>query len=516
MFERLRPTIGLVLGFAVAACGGGDAPKAAAHPAAVASAPPEPQDACGAAIAKVVKSVKEPIQITAYVTGDKPAFVKVARALDVEMARIARLAPGSTTYRLVDPKTAALEAEARNDGVREGAFQDPDPDEDSSGILRGFAGVSLRYRAEHDAIVSLGADSIKSLDYVIAQKLRELVARGDQRRLRIGVISGKDELSLSAPDLVAASAAGGEAPSIAGILGKLPYYALEPIDLKGGAARIDPTLHAVIITQPGRDYTEAELRAIDAFLLQGDKGLFVIASAVNVAPGAGLSHVELATHGLERLLDGYGVELRREAILDWQNAPRVQVMSSSGPIAVTLPAIVEAIADPRVPGVERLFDRDFAAFAGVDRVALPFASPLVAHPEKQPRASFRVVARSSPRSTVVASSPLDLGLSTKLTPGGDAASRVIGLVVEGEVRGAFGAPAPRAPSRMFFLSSSQFAANPLARAAKPASGGGGDPELLALANPYAQSFLTSTIVAFRNTLDWLGHEDGLAACAPAR
>ena len=40
----------------------------------------------------------------------------------------------------------------------------------------------------------------------------------------------------------------------------------------------------------------------------------------------------------------------------------------------------------------------------------------------------------------------------------------------------------------------------------------GDEELLTLSQPYAQQFLTETILAFKNTLDWMSADSDLLAC----
>jgi hypothetical protein len=104
--------------------------------------------------------------------------------------------------------------------------------------------------------------------------------------------------------------------------------------------------------------------------------------------------------------------------------------------------------------------------------------------------------------------------------------------VEGTLKSAFpegdkmgvDAPAESAkPARVFILSSSQFLANPLARAGNGPDMGqygmmmpglGGDEQLLALATPYAQQYITSSILVFKNTLDWLtGDTDLLAVSA---
>jgi hypothetical protein len=110
--------------------------------------------------------------------------------------------------------------------------------------------------------------------------------------------------------------------------------------------------------------------------------------------------------------------------------------------------------------------------------------------------------------------------------------RIIAATAEGKLKSAFpegdnqgvvaAAQAPT-PSRVMVISSSQFLTNPFAYAGNgPELGGqfamfgnvGGDQQLLAFAGPYAQNYLTNTILSLKNTLDWIsGDTDLLAASA---
>ena len=73
---------------------------------------------------------------------------------------------------------------------------------------------------------------------------------------------------------------------------------------------------------------------------------------------------------------------------------------------------------------------------------------------------------------------------------------------------------------MFVLASSQFLANPFARAGNGPDMGqygnmmpnlGGNEELLTVAAPYKQQFITPSILVFKNTLDWLSGDTDLLA-----
>ncbi len=62
----------------------------------------------------------------------------------------------------------------------------------------------------------------------------------------------------------------------------LPFYKFEDVDLQNGDAEINKELVGLIITQPGKDFTEKELRRIDQFLMLGNKSVAIFASAVNL------------------------------------------------------------------------------------------------------------------------------------------------------------------------------------------------------------------------------------------
>src|SRR5262249_50809241 len=89
-----------------------------------------------------------------------------------------------------------------------------------------------------------------------------------------------------------------------------------------------------------------------------------------------------------------------------------------------------------------------------------------------------------------------------------------------EGQGVTAAAQAPADSRVLVVSSSQFLANPLARAgnAPPMppqmmmmGGMGGDGELQQLSQGYAQEYLTNTILAFQNTMAWAAGDSTLLA-----
>jgi hypothetical protein len=158
-------------------------------------------------------------------------------------------------------------------------------------------------------------------------------------------------------------------------------------------------------------------------------------------------------------------------------------------------------------------------------VAAPFASSLTLHPERQASATVHAVMTTSPRACRLTGPTVDLSATRAWTPPPapeTCGATEVAAYAAGTLKSAFGSGASERPARVFVIASSQFAANPLARAGNgPELGAmgmampsmGGDEQTLLLAGPYAQRVLTSTILVFKNTLDWMVLEDGLAECA---
>jgi ABC-type uncharacterized transport system involved in gliding motility auxiliary subunit len=266
------------------------------------------------------------------------------------------------------------------------------------------------------------------------------------------------------------------------------------------------------------------------------KSLAVFASAVNVKPSDATMNATLGLHGLDKLLEGYGIAMQKDVVLDIRRHARLVVPTMGGLAAAEMPQILEVQDDPRFTGSEQLVDTSFPATFRISDVAVPFASSLSLKTEKQPGAKAQIVMRSSPASVHLTGETADLAPFEKKwaskIKGQQGQQYAIAANVEGTLKSAFsegekqGVDAPEKsakPARVFVLASSQFLANPLARAGNGPDMGqygqmmpslGGDKDLQMIAGPYAQQFITGAILVYKNTLDWLsGDTDLLAASA---
>ena len=127
-----------------------------------------------------------------------------------------------------------------------------------------------------------------------------------------------------------------------------PYYKFEDVDLKGGETVIDEGIDALILTQPGKDYTDKELRRVDEFMMRENKALVVYASAVNMKASDAKFGATLSTHGLEKLLGGYGVEMKKDAVFDWARSIRLPVPTQAGSVVPARSSWMGWISEPLV------------------------------------------------------------------------------------------------------------------------------------------------------------------------
>jgi hypothetical protein len=496
----------------VAACG-------SAPPVVVAPGSPAPHVTAdiGAgcpATATVLASLTGTMTIDAYVTRGTPALDAFASQLADTLTRYKGVSNGHLEVRVMDATVPEHKAAAKGFGLVEQRLDDAGP------AVTGYMGLAFRYGSVSDVIPMLSLDSKDELDFWITMKLREVRDQADHKKRRIGVLTGHGELLLDGDNLVPRQA-NKKGPSLRDIIVQnFAFFDLVNVDLGKGDAAIDPTLDGLVVTQPKGDLTDKELRRIDELVMRG-KALAVFASSVNVAPGDARMKATLSAHGLERLLEGYGIELRKDVVLDVKNAYSITVPTPSGDVKAPFPQFVSVTDDTRLTGDHRLLDTASPLFFRLDELMFPFVSSLVLHKDRQPGAqTLKVLARSSPLSFRETTDSVDLApfQRWKAHAGGEE-QYAIAATVAGRLTSAFAPGDPVVPprslasARVFVLASSQFLANPFALAGQGPEGQ--DKELLQLAQHYmTKNVLTAMILQLKDTLDWISARDDLTMCAP--
>lgn len=483
----------------------------------------------------LVQTLNGPLNVEAYVNTKLPKLDAFVQELTDLLRSYEQAGGGKFKYTVIEPSTDEERKQAEEAGLAPMAMGDPgDGAGDQMSIAQGYLGLVLKYGSEKEVIPQLSPGNSDGLEFWISNKIRELRDNADDIKHRIGVVIEKDELKLTDTNLLPRQGGQGAGPNFKAILSQaFPFYELVDVNLGDGAEAIDSGLDGLIITQPGKAYTEKELRRIDEFLMLGDKALAVFASAVSMKANDATMNATLDLHGLDTLLSGYGITMKKNAVFDHGAQFRVAAMTMSGPVMIRHPGIVHVVADPRFDEDKRLLDTGFPSFFQIEDMAFPFPSSLELDRSKQPETvTLRPLARTTESASAVEGETVDMKIRRDWQPKPPFQQHIIAAAAEGPLKTAFpegdkmgvnaNAVAP-STSRVLVVSASQFLTNPFAYSGNgPELGGqfamfgnvGGDQDLLRFASPYAQSYLTQTILSLKNTLDWVsGDLDLLAASA---
>lgn len=486
----------------------------------------------------VREELSEKMKVTLYVTTGLPKVDLFVKDLTNLIDEYAQAAGGNLEYTVIEPETKEEKEKAEEAGLQKLSLGQGSETSDQATITQGYMGIVFEYGSEREVIPYMNPDSISGLEFWITNKIRQIHDRAEDQYQRVGVIV-KEGMKLTDAQLIPPQQ-GGQGPSFMSVMKQaFPFYKIEEVDLEGGDVEIDETLRGVIVLQASEDWTDKELARIDQFMMKGDKSLLVIAGAVNTKPSDATMKATLSTHNLDKLVGGYGVEMKNDLLIDYGLELRMPVRTQMGQQVLKLgPAFLYV---PHVDGAddgEQLLDNSFAGFFRLQEQTFPYASSLVPQPDKQPGAEIKVVARTTPYAYAEPGPSVDVKPTAEVRPKGEQGSYPFAVSVEGTLKSALtgqveGVEIPAesaAPSRVLVLASSHFLTNPFARSGNPppmppgmppsmAMMGqrSGDPELTALAGAYVSSdgqYIMSTLVAFKNMLDWMtGDTDLLAVSA---
>lgn len=477
---------------------------------------------------RLVKSLKSPIQVDACVTRGLAQLDAFVGDLTDLLKEYKRAGGDKFQFTIIEAKTEELKTRCKEAGLEPLAFgEGSQTGEDQAQIAQGYMGLIFKYGSEKD-VIPLHPARGEGMEFWITNKIREIRDKVEDIKHRVGVISGKDELKLSDTNLIPKQGRQQGAPSIQTIIEQtFPFYKIEEVELKEDAP-IDDKLDGLIITQPRKEYTDKELQRIDEFLMKGGKALAVFASAVTLKPQDATMQATLDLHNLDKLLLGYGIDMKKNAVFDYGAQFRLPIMTQTGAADwIRHPGVAHVVADPRFEEDELLLDNSFAAFFRMDEVAFPFPSSLEIKRDKQPAdVKIRPLVRTTESASVVTTDTVDMKMKMEWSPKPPFDQRILAAVAEGKLKSAFPGTTPERapqPSRVLVVASSLFLTNPFAYAGNGPDlgpqfqmfgGVGGDQQLQMIAQPYAQKYLTNTILAVKNTLDWIsGDVDLLAASA---
>lgn len=290
----------------------------------------------------VASSLRDRMEITAYFSENlPPPFNATERYVRDLLAEYQAASNGKIRVRFVNPDTDEKRRQAEDAGVQKVGQQVVQ--NDSVSVVEGYRGLAITYLGETQAIPVIAAN--EGLEYQLTMLMKRMT--GD--KLKVGVLTGHQGPSL--------------AQGLASLRRALPTYELVDVDAN---QPIDGSLRALLIVGPETAVTEAELRNIDKFVMEGHSlGIFGggIKLTLEGAPAA-----QPVDSGLNRLIDRWGVHLNSDVVLD----ARCTRIPRPGPMGMRT-----VVLYPPMPVL--VFDdaqMDHPAISHIPNAVFPFTSSL--------------------------------------------------------------------------------------------------------------------------------------------
>lgn len=353
------------------------------------------------ATTETLEKLENPVTITAYFTDNLPApFSDNARYARDLLAEMRAASGGQLSFEFLDPQSQETEEdrekkkEVKRDifgrTVREKTSVETELEtlgiqpvevrvfeEDEAKTMRAYMGLAVRYGEDKEAVPVI--QDVSMLEYDLTSIIRRLVR---QKTPTVGVVQGHGE-----PDLQS------EMDKVINML-KLNYD-MKPVKLDEG--KVPDDVDVLLVVGPQQAFADAELKAIDGWLMQGKSAAFFLDRV----------SVDLKTfqptpnaQNLEALVGAYGIELGSQLVGDVTCAS-LNVSERRGFMVIQMPKPY-----PFIPQVKQL-EGESALAKGIADVALPFAVPV--YPKTDlPGVTVEVLAKSSVKSWLEDGTPENL------------------------------------------------------------------------------------------------------------
>lgn len=367
------------------------------------------------------------LTITIYWTPDQPAPANDdERLLREQLDEYVAASRGRLEVRWVRTDNDERKRQAEGASCTKRVLQTVNTASDQANLAEVFRCITFSYlrSTEQIAFVNPG---VEGMEYQITSIVKKMI---DPERA-IGFLTGHDEGS---PETAL--------PYLSRILQEAHLgYTTRTIDLHGGEEEIPNDIKGLVIMGPARRIEERELRRINSYLMRGGS-VAVFAGGTNITGSDTRPTAARAEHNLNGLLEGYGVTINADVVLDFQASDSVQeIEQGRARIPMfTYPALA-ARRDPGGPGI----DTSHPAVFRLPGVILPFVSSLTINNgrARENGTVFTEVGRTSERSVQQRENfeldALELLQRRQQIFSNARASYVVAAALEGQLRSAFAA-----------------------------------------------------------------------------
>ncbi len=225
-----------------------------------------------------------------------------------------------------------------------------------------YKGVAFVYADRQEVLPNLGPDD--NLEYEFTNAIKKVLA-GEEAKKTIGFLSGHGELI----DLQGVSQAFQE------LFGE--RYQVRSVHADSGP--IDDDIDALIVLNPTQMVSERAKFEIDQFIMKGKPVAFLV-STIAQDRRFPIGRAQPVVSTMEGLISNYGIEVKREVILDLENSTQMLLATPQGIVIVNNPLAI----------VTTNLNRDLMMVKHLPALSLPFSSPLEIEKELQEKEGVTV------------------------------------------------------------------------------------------------------------------------------
>jgi ABC-type uncharacterized transport system involved in gliding motility auxiliary subunit len=262
---------------------------------------------------RIVRGLQDQLTITVYFTPNQPPPANDdERFLRDQLDEYRSISNGRIKVVYVSPDNEERRRQADSAGCEKAPLQAVDQRQEQATIQEVYRCVAFEYRGSREKIAFL-PPGVQGLEYELSSIIKNLSMPQAERERTIGFLGGHGELT---PDEG---------------LQYLPQlleqarlsYRTRTVNLNGGENDVPSDIKGVVIMNPNQRISERELRKLDAYLMRGG-AIAIFAGGVNfpATDPANASGTE-AEHHLNDWLEGYGLKLQSNVILDLRSTDAV-------------------------------------------------------------------------------------------------------------------------------------------------------------------------------------------------
>lgn len=398
----------------------------------------------------ILKSLDEPVTVTAYFSENLPPDVeKVREDFKDLLIEYSNRSNGEVVYDFVNPnEDQETEMKAQQSGISPIMINVRDKDQVKQ--QKAYLGALLQMGDKKEPIPFIQPGA--AMEYALSTAIKKLSMKN---KIQIGLLQGSGEPSLSSLQQL------GKELNV--------MYDVKPITLSD-TTNIPANIKTMIVIAPTDSIVDRDFNDLDQFLARGGRLLLAINTVKgNFQNASG----ELVKTGFPKWLSKYGISIADNFVLD-ANCSNIMVQQNQGMFRMNIP-----VSFPYLPIITKFADHPITK--GLESVMFPFASSITIAP-KDTTVHYTTLATTSDKSSME-TLPLYFNIQKQWKSSDFGKSRIpVAVAAEGKI-------ANNTYSKMVVFSDGDFVVNG--------------------AGQQAKQLQADNINLMTNAIDWLSDDTGL-------